>query len=374
MLSGLALAGVPEEEVLAELRALVFRIHGRLAGGKPVRWMEKSGFDIFYLDEIERLLAGHCRFLCVVRHPLDVVASVKDLVDKAAHYMPELREHLPPGWSRFLSVAATRGEAPAFIEDRGVTTFAALRSLAGGWAEHAGAGIGPGDRVIVWSANSVAMAAAILGIWSRGAIPVPLGAQTPLRHLIHAASVTDAVLIAAEPARANEARKATGRPVTALEAGDGLVDVSVRGANGEAAASILFTSGSTGLPKGVVQSPRSLQAGCDAVALSLGLTAEHRILCGVPWAFDYGWGQLLSTFFRGIAQVMPAAPDPIAICEAIGRHCPSVLAAIPPLLAGLTQGVSGIERTDLSSIRMVTNTGSRIAPAVFRDVLHWFPH
>ena len=91
VLSGLALAGIPPEDLLAELRRLVFSLHARLAGGKPV-WMEKSGFDIFYLDEIERLLAGHCRFLCLVRHPLDVVASVKELVDKAGHYMPELRE------------------------------------------------------------------------------------------------------------------------------------------------------------------------------------------------------------------------------------------------------------------------------------------
>ena len=93
VLSGLALAGVPEADVLEELRRLVFSMHARLAGGKPV-WMEKSGFDIFYLDEIERLLGGHCRFVCIVRHPLDVVLSVKDLVDRAGHYMPELRDYL----------------------------------------------------------------------------------------------------------------------------------------------------------------------------------------------------------------------------------------------------------------------------------------
>lgn len=93
VLSGLALAGVPEEELLDALRSLVFSMHARLAGGKPV-WMEKSGFDIFYLDAVERLLAGRCRFVCVVRHPLDVIASVRDLVDKAGHYMPELRPYL----------------------------------------------------------------------------------------------------------------------------------------------------------------------------------------------------------------------------------------------------------------------------------------
>jgi hypothetical protein len=109
VLSGLALAGMPEEDVLAALRDLVFSIHARLAAGKPV-WMEKSGFDVFYLDGIERLLGGHCRYLCMVRHPLDVVASVKDLVETAGHYMPELHEHLlghdspmtpspPPGWT-----------------------------------------------------------------------------------------------------------------------------------------------------------------------------------------------------------------------------------------------------------------------------------
>ena len=53
--------------------------------------MEKSGFDVFYLDAIERLLPGPCRFVCVLRNPLDVVVSVKDLVEKAGHVMPALR-------------------------------------------------------------------------------------------------------------------------------------------------------------------------------------------------------------------------------------------------------------------------------------------
>jgi hypothetical protein len=93
VLSGLALAGVGEDVVHEELRGLIFRLHARLAGGKPI-WMEKSGFDIFYVEELERLLASHCRFICIRRHPLDVVVSVRELVDKAGHYMAELHAFL----------------------------------------------------------------------------------------------------------------------------------------------------------------------------------------------------------------------------------------------------------------------------------------
>lgn len=120
VLSGLALAGIPETDVLDALRTLVFGFHARLAAGKPV-WVEKSGFDIFYLDAIERLMAGHCRFICLIRHPLDVVASVKDLVDKAGHCMPELREHLlrhDSAWVAYASAWIDRAEALASFRSR----------------------------------------------------------------------------------------------------------------------------------------------------------------------------------------------------------------------------------------------------------------
>ncbi len=105
-LSGLAMAGIPEADVLAALRAMVFGFHARLAGGKPV-WMEKSGFDIFHLHHIERLMAGHCRFLAIIRNPLDVIVSVRDLVDAAGHFMPEFR----PWLQRFDSPLRAYAEA-----------------------------------------------------------------------------------------------------------------------------------------------------------------------------------------------------------------------------------------------------------------------
>jgi len=280
------------------------------------------------------------------------------------------------GWAQFLRVSTARAGVPALIEADRVTDFATLREAAAGFAL-AGplAPIQPGERVILWSANSAAMAAAILATWARGGIPVLLAATTALRQVAHAAATTDAALILAEPPRVAAAQKGTGRPTAALEpvAEAGAGEVAHAALLPDDPASILFTSGSTGLPKGVVQSHRNLRRGCDAVAESLGLARDDRVLCGVPWGFDYGWGQLLSTLFLGVTQVLPAAPDALAVCAAIHRHRPTVLAAVPALLAGMFQGVSGIERTDLSSVRMVTNTGSRIPPAVFQDLVGYFP-
>ncbi len=59
---------------MAPLRAMIFDFHARIAGDKPV-WVEKTAADIFYLETLEPLLAGHVRFITLVRNPLDVIGS-----------------------------------------------------------------------------------------------------------------------------------------------------------------------------------------------------------------------------------------------------------------------------------------------------------
>jgi len=120
VLPGLRLAGIEEEFAVDALRRLFFAAQSRLAAGKRV-CIEKSGFDIFYLDAIERLLPAPARFICAVRHPLDVVVSVKELVDKAGHIMPELHEYVRGNDNLHLAFAAAwtdRSDALAAFMDR----------------------------------------------------------------------------------------------------------------------------------------------------------------------------------------------------------------------------------------------------------------
>jgi|GEM_PF-2813111 len=92
VLSALEFIGIDQDEILDRLREMFFFTHEKAANGKSI-WVEKSGFDVFHIDQIETLLAGHCKFISIVRHPFDVAASVKDLTDTMGIVPPELQKY-----------------------------------------------------------------------------------------------------------------------------------------------------------------------------------------------------------------------------------------------------------------------------------------
>ena len=64
-------------------------------------------------------------------------------------------------------------------------------------------------------------------------------------------------------------------------------------------AAILYTSGSTGKPKGVVLSHRNMVTGAHSVAEYLQNTSDDKLLCVLPFSFDYGFSQLTTAFSVG---------------------------------------------------------------------------
>lgn len=92
VLTGLGFSDIPEEDILAPLREMVLAHHRRIAGDAPVM-VEKSGFDGFYIDELETVFAGHARFICLWRNPLAVAASMRDLEQRMGVVMPELTRY-----------------------------------------------------------------------------------------------------------------------------------------------------------------------------------------------------------------------------------------------------------------------------------------
>ncbi len=281
-------------------------------------------------------------------------------------------------WRGFAAVVREAPERDAIVCGERAITFRQLHTLALRAAgQLATSGLGPGDRCLLWVGNSAEAAAAMLACWQIGAIVALVNDEAPATHFEHAIRLIKPSLAIVESQNFQRACQCEGPPVIELPDWKALpidTDAPRNVIHDNEPASIFFTSGSTGMPKGVVQSHSNLVRGCRMVAEALELRKTDRILCPIPWSFDYGYGQFLSTILLGLTQVLPVARNPFSLCEAIDRHRPTVFAGLPSIFALLIRGLSPIRTTDLSSLRLVTNTGGKISPAIFQELLQLFGH
>lgn len=145
----------------------------------------------------------------------------------------------------------------------------------------------------------------------------------------------------------------------ALDVGHSCVEFS-SDAIGEDLAAILYTSGSTGSPKGVMVTHRNLLAGCRIVRTYLKITSNERILSILPFSFDYGLNQLLTSMEQGATIVLLTFRFGDEIVAALDRHEITGLAGVPTIWAILSRGAPSLKRTSLPHLRYITNSGGSV--------------
>ena len=136
---------------------------------------------------------------------------------------------------------------------------------------------------------------------------------------------------------------------------------------------ILYTSGSTGQPKGVAFSQRNLVAGAQIVSTYVENTAEDRILAALPFGFDYGLNQLTSSLRVGATLILQNSRLPGDLLKGLRRHEATGLAGVPPLWSLLLRSVKSLEEEPLTHLRYITNSGGRIPYANLEELQRLLP-
>ena len=272
---------------------------------------------------------------------------------------------------------ALRGErgATALFAGGESLTYAGLDQAVGRTADALlRRGLKSGDRVASWMGKTALACILPLACARARLVHVPINPVLRHAQAAHILADSGARLLIANEARLEglQTGEQADAALVALEGWrEGDMALRPSSAEPDELAALLYTSGSTGLPKGVMLSHANLWLGSISVAHFLGLSPSDRTLALLPLAFDYGQNQLLSTWAAGGQVIAFDYLMPRDVVRAVGRHGVTVLAGVPPLWLQLAEADwSGREG---KSLRTLTNSGGRLPEPLVRRLRGLFP-
>jgi acyl-CoA synthetase (AMP-forming)/AMP-acid ligase II len=138
-------------------------------------------------------------------------------------------------------------------------------------------------------------------------------------------------------------------------------------------ASILYTSGSSGVPKGVMLTHGNMLAALESIAQYLSLQKEDVILNVLPLSFDYGLYQMIMAFTHGCQLVLEKnLMLPMQAMGLIKTHRVTVVPFVPSMIT-LFYDVSQKMPFSFPHVLKVTNTGAAMTPKHFEILKTLFP-
>jgi acyl-CoA ligase (AMP-forming) (exosortase A-associated) len=270
-------------------------------------------------------------------------------------------------------------EAVAIVDGKTEYSYADLdRASASLGAALVEAGVEKGDRVGVYLEKSWEAIVAMLAASRIGAAYVNINPLFKPPQVAYLAQDCDIRVMIGDSGRLKELDPGTVRGTVfykgerpSEESASDLIDLAEVFSGGETASpdrpvseadllTILYTSGSTGMPKGVATSQRNVVSGAQIVSTYLENTSEDRILSALPLNFDAGMSQFTTSLRVGATLVLQRSRLPGDLLRGLRRHGITGVTGVPPLWALLLRSSKAIQEEPLEHLRYIANTGGRI--------------
>jgi HIP---CoA ligase len=316
----------------------------------------------------------------------------------AAASIPEL---LRDGATRF-------ADRPAVVDGTSIVTYAELAACAHATARaYLAAGVRAGDRVAIWAPNRLEFVLALLGAQCAGASVVPLNtryrgaeARAILQRSRAAALVVDDgflgndyLAMLRQPAGPDEPAGGALPGLPALQAivdlgtaptgtmswpeflsrGRSVSDAELGAAIGavtpDAVADILFTSGTTGVPKGVMSSQRQTLKVAQVWARGAELDEHDRYAIINPFFHSFGYkAGIIAALSAGCAIYPVATFDPDALLDLVQTERITVLPGAPTIFITLINHPKRADY-DLSSLRFAIAGAASVPENLFVEMV-----
>lgn len=189
----------------------------------------------------------------------------------------------------------------ALIQGETTVSYAQLwKHITASAARFRARGLQPGDRVILSASKDIRFVYAYFGAHLAGLITVPIDQETNLTRLNRIADCAQPRMMVGKLVHHG------GYAVAPFDevCGDDVVDGELSWPKAEAIADLMFTTGTTGLPKGVALSYLNEAAAAENINCFIGNTAEDVELMALPISHSFGLGRLRCVLSKGGTLVM----------------------------------------------------------------------